>query len=351
MALEIGSLDITYGSDGGPLYNDLPRAGVLGDSSLRHASETQDGSRATSGTGSSAAEPSVAGLRDRLLREARQERIRCLQVARASERWRASDDGDSAGARATTRDAETQTDPVTMTATGNSTGSRLADASTADCWGQNDEEAQMEAIRTIHLLSQKRTDTSAIDRRIAELEETLSRERACRRDLEALVNQEKQSREALQQQVLCLEAEMDVKENALQASQKALERRDPYEDRMANTLAIQNTQGALGAHTVPSLPQVSMGSAFNLADSRRGIGGRSLSPQGRMGAEAVRSDVRDPGISQLLRELRQPGSTRDPSPMPASLGDFEQGSASFRNFSPMARGLQTSPHLNFGARR
>jgi hypothetical protein len=243
----------------------------------------------------------------------------------------------------------TQTDPVQITACG-SGSSAPVDASTADVWGQSDEEAQMDAIRTIQLLSQKRSDTGSNDRRIAELEEMLNRERAGRRDMEAKLEKEKSVREALQQQVLCLETEMDTKESALQASHRIVERFDD----------LQQTESALGVRpmlTQPALTQASIGSSFRGASpvNRRDLG-RSLSPTAArvsslsvntvstlpLGDEAGllaarrhlmerdnKLEAKDQQISQLLRELRQTPDTH------SGINDFDGGLG--RPLSPMAR--------------
>jgi len=379
MALEIGSLDITYGSDSGSApWN--TRDGLL---------QTQDGLRGLSQTTSTAAaEPSVAGLRDRLLREARQERIRCLQVARASERWRADDAGTASPTPATTSDAALQTDPVLI----NSAGSGgPVDASMADVWSQNDEDNQREAIRMIQNLSQKVCDTSSSDRRIAELEEMLNKEKRSRSDLEASVTKEKEAKAALQEQVLCLEQELDGKENTLQASERAMERGMPQD-------ALQITERGLGCRPMPigdsirqtmpnlgSMPQAppmpALGnSSFNPTASfrspspfnaslnqRRPVGdrNRSMSPNAmRMAASEEASllaarrqllerdqqmgqtvGARDPQLSQLLRELRQ---SQD-APMPG----FEQGSSGNGYSSPRFRDMNqtASSPLNFGMHR
>lgn len=394
MTLEIGSLDITYGSDGGPaLYRDemAARIGLMGQERQRMgASDIQEGLRSLSHTTPSAAatEPSVAGLRDRLLREARQERIRCLQVARASERWRADDAGGGGTQSAVaTSETATQTDPVVITATGSSAP---LDTSTSDVWAQNDEEAQMEAIRTIQLLSEKSRDTGATDRRIVELEDFLARERSSRQELERLLTQERATREAVQQQVLCLEAEMDTKESDLQASQRILERNDVRNDVLQypeNGFGSRLHDNGLGMrlHTQPVLPSASPVASFGsrLRDGsplnhtpHRNLN-RSLSPTGaRLTAGTVSSlnlgvgedvnlmaarrqllerdhklEAKDHQISQLLRELRQsPVASPDMGyvePPNMGPGPWISPVSSYGNASMNA----TAPSLNFGMRR
>merc|ERR1719253_2301040 len=252
-------------------------------------------------------------------------------------------------------DASTQTDPVLITSSGSSAP---VDPSVADVWSRSDEDAQAEAIRTIQQLSQRKSDTSAFDRRIADLEEMLNRERTRGKELEAVVIKERQRSDALQQQVLCQEAEMDSKESALQAQHRIIDRDSQYSDNVIGSRAMQ---------TQPALPQVGMGSTFRSASplssfSRRNMG-RSLSPNAaRLGggypeshvlrAEAdllaarrshllerdVKLDAKDQQISQLLRELRQAPD----APQMADL-DPHGGYMSHLNM--------TAPSFNYGLRR
>jgi len=368
MAMEIGSLDMTYACQ-----DDMARSGMFGqDSGLRNlsSSDGQDRLGSLPQSGSGTTEPSVAGLRDRLLREARQERIRCLQVARASERWRVDDGGAaSPAASVTTSDCAAQTDPVAVTASGSSAP---LDPRLAEAWGQSDEDAQMEAIRTIQLLSDKSADTSVTDKRIAELEELLNRERASCRELEAAVAREKQTREAIQQQVLCLEAEMDSKESSLQASQRALDRTSDFSAGFSDDTRI----GSRSVQTQPTLPQASFGSnsrgyspmraAQQSADPHSFM--RAASPtQARLSANTIsmvageegnllaarrqllerdhKLEAKDQQISQLLRELRQ-------SPVDAGPGEFDRGYSGGGYSSPMTNNMHlTAPSLSFGLRR
>jgi len=293
-----------------------------------------------------------------------------LQVARTSERWRAEDGAaattTTTTATTSTSDSATQTDPVMINAPASSTA--RVDPSLAEVWSQSDEDSQMEAIRTIQSLSQKCTDTSASDRRIAELEELLRIERKNRQEIEAAAAQQQKTRAALQEQVLCLEQELDSKESVLQASDQALARGRPGDH-------LSFTETGLGnrpMQTMPALQQGSLGSSFrnpspfqrSVYDSRLRAGNRSLSPNAvRMAAseeakllaarrqllerDVQKQDARDPQLSQLLRELRQ--SQDAPAP------DFDQvfsGShmASFSSQSARDMNL-TAPALSFGLRR
>lgn len=66
-------------------------------------------------------------------------------------------------------------DIVAITASGSNAP---LDPRLAEAWGQIDEDAQMDAIRTTQLPSQKSADTSVTDRRIAELEARLAEQRS-----------------------------------------------------------------------------------------------------------------------------------------------------------------------------
>jgi hypothetical protein len=240
----------------------------------------------------------------------------------------------------------------------------LDSTSKAAVWSQSDEEAQMDAIRTIQMLSNKKADTTMTDRRIAELEEMLMNERARVQEVEAKFGKEKQKREALQQQVLTLEAEMDGKESTLQAQQRVLERTEmqPYDmqlvpvnqrshsreitlrarsplppnaqngrgvDRMNMTLPATNRYAAVGGRSKSpisrtNLPTRDLVDEANLLAARRQLQERDSS-----------LNIKDQEISQLLRELRQP----DPSP--THYDNYDRGSYNV----PMAS------TISFGNRR
>lgn len=168
--------------------------------------------------------PSVIGLRDRLLREARNERERCLEVAQAAERKRSE-------FRASCHVA-TQTEPVVVLDGGGAAGLG------AGCypphgplqhvvgWSAADSAAQAEALRTIALLGERGNQGRLSEGRIGELEAELRAERASRQELDVQLSHERGRKDAAQQQVLCLEYELDGKEAALQVAERTLERRD-----------------------------------------------------------------------------------------------------------------------------
>ncbi|CAE8649087.1 unnamed protein product, partial [Polarella glacialis] len=156
----------------------------------------------------------VIGLRDNLLQAARKERQICLdrEEKRRSVELRAS------------RDASTQTDPVSLASERRpsallSTGMLDMTVSTGSSqlgWSRADEEAQSEAVRTIQLLAQRGSSSRGTEGRVAELEAQLQAERSARQERETQQAHERSRKEAAQQQVLCLEYELDGKEAALQ---------------------------------------------------------------------------------------------------------------------------------------
>lgn len=93
-------------------------------------------------------------------------------------------------------------------------------------WKREDDHAQLEAVRTIQELGFIGLESRNSERRVRDLEEQIANERQSLELLRRHVAQESNSRNAVMQQVLCLETELDAKESALAAAQKALERRD-----------------------------------------------------------------------------------------------------------------------------
>ncbi|CAK8998515.1 unnamed protein product [Durusdinium trenchii] len=79
-------------------------------------------------------------------------------------------------------------------------------------WSEEDERQQQEAIRTIQMLRRRQSQEPS-DGRMKD-------------HLEAHVSAERSRKEAAQQQVLCLEYELDGKEAALQMAEKHLDQRD-----------------------------------------------------------------------------------------------------------------------------
>lgn len=195
-----------------------------------------------------ASQSSVAGLRDRLLREARSERQRCLEVAGAAERRRAelrcvtvgtqtdpvvfADDfcfpGGGIGARAYEVGASMPTMLVSGSPTRAASSASVGTAgSGSGSWTYADEEAHAEALQTLRMLNQRGAASAReAEGRVQELEQDLRVERAHRQEIEQQTAHERSRKEAAQQQVLCLEYELDGKEAALQVAERALERRD-----------------------------------------------------------------------------------------------------------------------------
>lgn len=173
--------------------------------------------------------PTVVGLRDRLLREARQERQRYLEAGDAStvqpkELW----------------DAGVQTDLVHAFDGGSTAPLPTVPAfNTAGParWNsdKDDDKAQEEALRCIEAMREQllmscaavpiQEEEPSSPGHLAQLEAELQLERAKRQELELLLARERSRTQAAQQQVLCLEYELDGKETALQVAEKALERK------------------------------------------------------------------------------------------------------------------------------
>lgn len=218
------------------------------------------------GAASSAAtfEPTVCGLRDRLLREAKTERQRCLEVAEAAERrrvnaWGIGLDANQVDATALVAEAASSsasrrppalssaleaTSPVSRVSDSLAATSPLPRAgasprafSNMEATGRSgslapaarerkDDEAQMEAIRTLHRLGEKSTQSSGSEARVSDMSRHLDTERRERKKAEAAAASERERREATQKQVLCLEGELDRKEHALQVVHRELDQRE-----------------------------------------------------------------------------------------------------------------------------
>merc|ERR550525_190627 len=79
-------------------------------------------------------------------------------------------------------------------------------------WSPADDDAQGAALRVIQMLSERGSHVHNAESRISELEAELRAERAARQDLDRQIAHERSLKEAAQQQVLCLEHELDGKE-------------------------------------------------------------------------------------------------------------------------------------------
>lgn len=226
---------------------------------------------------------SVSGLRDKLLREARSERARCLEVAEAAERRRAELRGACSVA--------TQTDPVVFAPQGSSAAlptvsvgapTGTLSEGTGQVWNTSDDAAQAEALRTIQMLGQRGSRIN--ESRATEIEEELRAERAARQELDNQVSHERSRKEAAQQQVLCLEYELDGKEAALQVAERALDRRDA-ELQQAQLQVRLRQEGAAGTTNSEEIRVKAL--RQQLAERERQL------------------ELKDQHISRLLNVLRQ----------------------------------------------
>jgi len=237
----------------------------------------------------------VVGLRDRLLREARSERQRCLEVAEAADRKRSS------GLSATVH-IGTQTDPVVVldSSVANFDGPFGSASSSAmlssgallpGIWNATDEAAQTEALRTIALLGERQGNHS--DGRVLELEGQVRAECASRQELETQVAHERSRKEAAQQQVLCLEYELDGKEGALQVAEHTLERRDAdLQQAQLRLRALQESNAAVATG-------YSGGPGLGAEDLRFAALRAQLNERDRQ------LELKDQHIARLLNVLRQ----------------------------------------------
>jgi len=247
----------------------LGTSSALNELSRRLSMQTESREAAVRQAQQNVAADSVIVLRDRLLQEAWNERQRCLANAEASQRR-------AEGAQRTCC-ASTQTDTVIISLPGFGNSSGCATpvssaggttiATSADrqfssppppsmfpglgtgatsnlsrqssfCgsvavrpsgWNQQDDDAQAEAIRTIQLLGQRSNATTqgqadATNARIAQLEEQVRTQREATEIVKAKLVSERSQRESAQQQVLCLEYELDGKESSVQVAERALEK-------------------------------------------------------------------------------------------------------------------------------
>jgi DNA repair exonuclease SbcCD ATPase subunit len=188
--------------------------------------------------------PAVSALRDRLLQQARDEHQRCLEVAEAA-----------LGSRSEKRrhwDVGTQTETsdcvnaLPRSASQYSPRVSPLDYTGSFCPVENcqDDKEQEEAIQALLKLNENRTQSQSSQVHACQLTRQLQCERAEREKIQLQLAKEFASKEATQQQIFCLERELDAKEGALQASERRLARRD--RDLKQAQLQIQVLQDACG---------------------------------------------------------------------------------------------------------
>lgn len=235
---------------------------------------------------------SVVGLRDRLLREARSERQRCLEVAEAAEKRGAELRG--------VVHAAVQTDPVLVLAAPSETGPFSTASSVQkqgggqlQTWSTADDAAQAEALSIIQSLGGRSRGGMAAEKQsegiFVQLESELRSERAQRQERETQITHERSRKEAAQQQVLCLEYELDGKEAALQAAEKALERRDAdLEQAQVQLRFLQEGRGLLTGPLAPGVESAQMATL-----------------RAQMAEREQLLAIKDQHIARLLNVLRQ----------------------------------------------
>jgi len=195
--------------------------------------------------------PTVCSLRDRLLREARHERQRCLEVAEAAENRRVAFRG--------VTHASCQTEPVTFASDASNAHStelslvsvpsrRASCPAIADAGFdvkpsyRDEDEEQMEAIRTLMKQHETCSKTDIVEARAIELSGQVQNER---KQLERATSQavaECQAKEAVHQQVICLETELDNREAQLQVANDSLALRCSQLEQALMQIQAQNSQ-------------------------------------------------------------------------------------------------------------
>jgi hypothetical protein len=103
-----------------------------------------------------------------------------------------------------------------------------------------EDEAQAEALELLKVLGQRNTMSGEAVSKIVELEHALAEERRQKEELRQELEYERARSKAAQQQVICLEYELDSKEAALQVVEHALEQRDQDLERALAQQQLQN---------------------------------------------------------------------------------------------------------------
>lgn len=212
-----------------------------------------------------------------------------------------------------TADVSVQTDPVVVL---NGAGAALGSFSSGlggkagnaqiPSWSAADDAAQAEALHTISLLGTGNSRQS--EGRVSALEAELRAERASRQEVDVQLGHERGRKEAVQQQVLCLEYELDGKEAALQVAERTLERRDAElqqaQLQVRSQAQLPGGSMAFGAGAPSALGSQAGSMAFSAGP------GASEDPRTR----AMRSqllererqlELKDQHIARLLNVLRQ----------------------------------------------
>lgn len=231
---------------------------------------------------------SVTGLRDRLLREARSERQRCLEVAEAEAMSRTD--------LLRVSHVAVQTDPVMVLAAPSEDRVTAASSmrATGDAgiqtWSAADDQAQSEALAMVQMLGERTGRGRQSEGLAWQMEDQLRAERAQCQEREAQIAHERSRKEAAQQQVLCLEYELDGKEAALQVAEKALEHRDADLGQVQMQLRALQEGRAAGLDTGP-LPIVESPQVSSL--------------RAQLESAEQQLELKDQHIARLLNVLRQ----------------------------------------------
>lgn len=181
------------------------------------------------------------GLRSQLLREVRQERQQCFAVAEAAARQRfqtalncpASELSDTVAVFGIDSSSNGSPKQRNVNCKPAPSGPASVPGHGAKGWGAEDDIAQADALRALRYLGDQ-------TRRASELETAVAKSGSDREgNQDALANlqrqiaslseslaKERDQRESMQQQMLCLEQELDAKEATISDLERVLERKD-----------------------------------------------------------------------------------------------------------------------------
>lgn len=240
-----------------------------------------------------------------LLKETGPERQRCLEALLASpvsdsqatspKAWRSPVSKPPA-----TKARETQTDPVTVLVPGGSTPT--GHPASQD---QREDDEQEEAMRTLRRLGEQQSASRSEESRVQALEAELGVEKTARWEATAGQEDERRKREATQQQVICLEYELDGKEAALQVADRALDRRDA--DLQQAQLQLKMMAERLEAQRIAFSAALSQAQPQPYVIQQVPDGARFAALQATVLDHETRAKIKDGYIENLLSRLKQRG--------------------------------------------
>jgi len=186
----------------------------------------------------------------------------------------------------------------------------LGDLSTTG-WTAADEAAQAEALRSITLLAETTSHSRLNENRVAELEAEVRAERASRQEVDSQLVHERNRKEAVQQQVLCLEYELDGKEASLQVAERTLEQRAAELQRLQQQLQDVQSLGSFGqpgslafSAGAPTAPLGSQPGSLAFSVAAPGDDARARAMRAQLVERDRQLELKDQHISRLLNVLR-----------------------------------------------